>query len=494
MRRRQILSASAVLALVAMVHFVRAAAVDERRPVDVAIIGCVERPGVYRLSPAESDLVALIARAGGPTAAASGSLRIVRGGEAGLTAWLSPDLKFSLTDGDVVVADCRPDQPRGTSNIEIACVGLGAHPVVVNVPGRTAGLLEVVQALGQPSTAALGVRLFRSPAARHTGVELLSGAVVLVFDPAYVDASRVPPALLADIQQDFPAAAHGAKPLPLERFSRHHSRSLRSAMDAPHGIRQVAGDDEPGGVQLLGESGAAGDPFYPPPAPVHPADDLVPPAFVLDGLGPAAEAGEPLAGFPDLPPDAEFDVDAEPIAARELVEPPGDADAGGTAGMLAALAICGAALAILCMLWLRVRHQSAATPGADASGSLTATIRVPVSAGESRRDRRLEALINDELPLVEEAVSLKAAMELFGRKSRAKTIRLDAADGPPQPHFPLGASRTAGRRVTVHSAASATAKDSPPPAMHAADDAAPRHGTGGDALERALRNVHGHGA
>ncbi len=187
------------------------------------IMGAVAQPGVYFAQEQHITLSDLLKLAGGASPAAGGGVRIVRQGRGGMQTFLSPDSKYEIMNGDVVLLEAQraqvktglreypKDTPAGgtvaTSNAtssklpplaQLAFVNLQPQPIVVPVPSDQATLVSVMKWLHQDGESPPFVRVIapnpvlRQNSSRPVDQQLLESGTVLVFDPATVKRERLP--------------------------------------------------------------------------------------------------------------------------------------------------------------------------------------------------------------------------------------------------------------------------------------------------------------
>lgn len=179
------------------------------------ILGEVARPGVYSASQ-ELTLQRLVEAAGGLSAQAVPSVRIIRTERAGQSLYFNPTGHDRLQAGDYVVVDrnsapamngeARPADPV----IWIGIAGVHSRPVVVPVEPADAQLTTIMVALGQSQELARSARVMLppgSPMMTSTNYFLPNGTVI-----------AVPPALLVlkHLPKDFQEvqAIAATSPLP----------------------------------------------------------------------------------------------------------------------------------------------------------------------------------------------------------------------------------------------------------------------------------------
>lgn len=172
----------------------------------IAILGQVRRPGVYRFSGTGTApaLPQLVEFAGGLTANASSTLRLVRHGRSGQLLYLNQGAIEPLQAGDVLIVD---EQSSGgvargrfaaeEVGIQVALVGLLDRPVVLKLRSAQARLDVLTNSLNQPMSAVLAARVIR-PDSRNDAFggqapELpLGNGSVVVYDPRSILRSELP--------------------------------------------------------------------------------------------------------------------------------------------------------------------------------------------------------------------------------------------------------------------------------------------------------------
>ncbi len=194
------------------------------------MMGEIAQPGVYFHAKERVTLAEILKLAGGPTADASGGVRIVRQGRGGLQTFLSQDSRYELLNGDVVLLESRnrsgsPGLKKFAAKMQTAATGenrataianaaaakqrlspssylafvnLMPEPIIVPVPGDQATLAAVMTWLRQDPKSPPFVRvispspLFRRDNNLPPEQQLLDNGTVLVFDSATVKHERLP--------------------------------------------------------------------------------------------------------------------------------------------------------------------------------------------------------------------------------------------------------------------------------------------------------------
>ncbi|WP_298861542.1 hypothetical protein, partial [uncultured Gimesia sp.] len=136
-----------------------------KRTAVIGLLGEFVHCAAYEVANPEHDLGQLISRAHGFTSKSSGIIRVVRGGRISQDLMYSPNTKFSLMHGDVLIALKSPtnminissgDQRNGFRGnqfqaspklVQLAILNLLDHPIVFGVPPEIANLAGILHSL-----------------------------------------------------------------------------------------------------------------------------------------------------------------------------------------------------------------------------------------------------------------------------------------------------------------------------------------------------------
>lgn len=416
-----------------------------------AIMGQVARPGVYDGAQSPLELTELVRWAGGLTGQASGSLRIIRRGRPGQQVYFTPQLHFTLADGDLIVADSRgfanhrglpgssshrvvefDGTPPGvgaavTDNVELGLVQLIGRPVILDVPAGRATLAGIFDLLNQPISLSSVVTVLRPSGSRQevSGDDAakihLSPGTVLVFDPRSIDARTLP---------RLPAV-------------------IRAANDSPKPLTTLPEADR----ERAPKSVAAGEISVTSPAPASPSDNSVSKANAIPDLLPSPTAAEVVSAFvarkdPAKEPQVQEIADgSSPLAAEltvdDLPQPTSSVNSSiepdvpvrllpklqstpsplPGAGALVPFAVIGGVF-VLVFAVLR----SMAGPVTPAT-----TVAMP---SPSRRAWSLNDLIEDRIPIGELPLPFPAEVRIHGTPHGVeRQSRVDRAQSIQRPHF-----------------------------------------------------------
>lgn len=473
----------------------------------IALMGQVSQPGVYECR-APIELSDVVKRAGGLTGDASGNIRLVRQGRSGQQMRFSPDVRFQLVAGDLLIADGKPNgfaqtgsagatgvvqngigaSARRSGVIQIGIVQLLDWPVVLEIPSHRATVRDVWGLLNQPPTSAAPVTVLKPGAGQQTvavnqtpPVALTSGTV-LVFDRRSIIATTLP-----------------VLPQPIRMVD------VEPATIKPATVPEPIAEQVPA-------TAAAVVPAE--PAPVATPDPVVP-AQIFDALKPQVEQSNPIANVPpppepavtthELPPAPQRvpvpnvgALTSNPLAVPEPtdVPPPNttslkpaqasrpkSSEKAATGTPTSSAAIILLVVVGVFILTLRVLQRFERRQSHDAK-----TEHHPVDHSL----RLLDALIENRLPFVEESLIIPRGVHLYGRALETGRHRLDAPQAIQPPHFlprPEKIADDAGQFVPTPKS---EARVVPAPHIHSAVQkevveahAAPR------LLDRVLLSVHG---
>jgi hypothetical protein len=172
-----------------------------------AIMGAIRQQGVYELPNRFASLVEFVRRAGGLTSNATGNIRIVRNGRAGLQTFYSDRNTMTLIPGDVVIVDSRRFAGRAGAGsrftnqrtapvlVAVAFVNLVDRPIVVTIPTERATVERIVKDLGQHPDIAKRVQVVGPRTSRKNNdlqSQVMQSGSVLVFPSSLIDTYALP--------------------------------------------------------------------------------------------------------------------------------------------------------------------------------------------------------------------------------------------------------------------------------------------------------------
>jgi hypothetical protein len=240
------------------------------------ILGAIAKPAVYFQKSDRVLLIELVKLAGGTNDDASGSVRIVRQGRAGMQTFLTETSAFEVLNGDVIYFDSQrmatqsgvhdfsqplrsvnggprnpASKPAGTrtgdpvvtqkgmnpAQAYLAFVGLTTHPIIVPVPANEATLSAAMMWLQQDRSSVPLPKVLspipvpRAGSGQQNLEQLLPSGTVLVFDPQAVNQAVLPdfPPVIGEL----PAADHNGE-------ATDNQTAVPSRQDSKAGIRVTA--------------------------------------------------------------------------------------------------------------------------------------------------------------------------------------------------------------------------------------------------------------
>ncbi len=416
----------------------------------VAILGEIQRPGVYRIVGPSLTLQQLVTRAQGFTPAASTLIRPIRCGKPSDLFPFRPDGRDEIRDGDVYQVERDPRHPvgRNSRGIHVALVGILNRPVVQEIPTlKLAETTLLIHQLGLPTEAARQVHVIDDhrkmrwdPGQGPVEPLPLENGAVIVFEPALFAGRKAPPGLAAAFEYDrsqkgrasSTASAEPCEPAPGSAVVESELPPLPAPLPAaiPAPAEVVSAD-----LKTPGESAALRE-F--PPAPVPAPRSPVPPT------------GQPLALDPmeDL---ADAFGEEEPDAPEEAASSISVWHMFGILG--AVVGLVGMALAVrqavgggrLSNEFEPAREHSPQLPEAAVADIervqeivppvITAAATTPIVPAHDELATRLQQLLDDAVPIREEPIDLPTELRLDGWLSAAAVVHRHTEHAPiPRPH------------------------------------------------------------
>ena len=169
------------------------------------ILGHIAKPNCYELPTSSPSLVSFVEFAGNLTRTAAGPIRIVRDGRSVQSTFYSNKSTLRLIPGDIVVVDGKFNQGqvilRGNesptddpkADVTLAITGLRDYPVVMTIAAERATIRWVTRHLGLDPDVANYVKAITQRQSEPVFPDKrLASGTVLIFNPAYVDGSRLP--------------------------------------------------------------------------------------------------------------------------------------------------------------------------------------------------------------------------------------------------------------------------------------------------------------
>ena len=197
----------------------------------VSIMGEVERPGTYRLTPSTLKLHSVVRCAHGFTANASSAIKIIRRGRASQTEIFSDKVDSPVLPGDLLLVESKKSNPpeRNYSDvsagrpsvtradfsdagrrsfIQVALLNVVDYPLVLRLHHDEANASYLVQALGQPIALLANTHIITPDVPRRQSSEAAKKAVqlqdasVIVFQPGKIKKHRLPAVLPSPIDRE----------------------------------------------------------------------------------------------------------------------------------------------------------------------------------------------------------------------------------------------------------------------------------------------------
>ena len=178
------------------------------------ILGEINRPGVYSAEGREVSLQEIVQQAGGLTAQAGPTIRLIRQQRVTQGKFFDPNGRDLLQSGDLLLVDSRSPVAANSPVTYIGILGVANHPVIVPLQPENAQLQRLMLALGQSPELARTARLMmpsRQPLP-NSPTALLPSGTVLALDPRLLVSANLP-AFPDPIAMAFaPAPAQGGLP------------------------------------------------------------------------------------------------------------------------------------------------------------------------------------------------------------------------------------------------------------------------------------------
>ena len=182
------------------------------------ILGHIAKPNCYELPTSSPPLVSFVELAGNLTATAAGPIRIIRDGRMVHSTYYSEKRTMRLVPGDIVVVDGKFNQGRiilrgnespsddPQADVTLAITGIRDYPVVMTIPAERATIRWITRRLGLDPNVANYVKAVTQRQSEPVFPDKrLQTGTVLVFNPAYVDGSRLP--------DDLPVPVNSGRPM-----------------------------------------------------------------------------------------------------------------------------------------------------------------------------------------------------------------------------------------------------------------------------------------
>lgn len=435
------------------------------------VMGQIARPGVYEFDTPQPQLVDLIHHAGGLTQIATNQIRVVRQGNAGQSLFYSPDLHFKLAAGDIVVADGPrgnrlshrlhqiPNSPPAIQTADysespspdpsatfqhVALVGVLDRPVILPVPETHANIPAILAYLGQVSTLAPHVKVVPvggTPGRSTPEKPIRSNfrvPTVLYFEKQTVQAHLLPQ--FPEVYRVEPQPAVAPPTLPKERQTAELPFSSSPPLTIPA--------EEPTPIERFQRPLPHSVVTFPPLSPNAVSEPpLITEVRELENRIPNPE---PISGPKQsgATPIASAETLISPTAEAPNVDSPAENNSRQISIALAFLVLVG--VGIYLKLRLRAKRTNVSTIPSDNANVSSAkkpvcfetsptTERTPRKSKPDLRfdsgtadligEEVLQALIYNQLPILEESADPQPEESLPDKPKSQKTFRID----PPTP-------------------------------------------------------------
>ncbi|VAX38144.1 hypothetical protein MNBD_PLANCTO02-2327 [hydrothermal vent metagenome] len=480
-----------------------------------AIMGEVVHPGVYELKSSSPFLSNLVRISGGLTKNATGRLRIIRRGRSGQQAYFTPSLNMTLQPGDVVIADAKriqksthktvtfshqqntnADKPK-QEHVQIGFINLLKRPVVVKIRKDYATVPQLIQLLGQPAKMIKKVRVILGKRQREkTGS--LPNCSLLIFEkpvsspknlpdlPATLNAQQMAHAGPIGIEEpDPPQSALTPEnenssgdandvilkgptlfPDDVDNTGNNKNRTNNNIdstddnsiqysdipqvliLPAPSSTNNiVATPESETESHLIVESDIPSQPTETPAPPL----ELIPPLELAPTMMAEKKEAESLDEIASTMSEGDFaDIEMEEQAIAKT-EPTSNA----ITYTLGLLLIVGGGI----FVWaVAPRKISAAVSQKVAAKNVVENVSQSAVAIEKVDGTKiLEAMINDEMPIVMEQVILPVSLEFYGESTGHEKLRIDTAHKMAEPHFKPSIPQPVVQDETSQKASASTA-------------------------------------
>lgn len=515
------------------------------------IMGQVARPGVYELNERSVTLRQLVDYAGGLTKNAQGRVRLIRGGRAGQQTWYTPQSRFELFAGDLVIVDAVSNAGAMANGVDGQFVQLGfvnllSNPVVIKLRREYATARGIVLFLGQSAQMAGSVQIVSSTrfndlrgTSNQPGRSLPSGTV-LIFDPRTIDYSRLPslpvPYTSDALQAERRNRLRAPNPIAsMPQVGNHAPKPI-----GPLAEREIDPPAVPGRVHIVTPSAPATNPKTPSSDESKETETTEPSESAGNVEPPKETTTEPISPSAPLP-DSEPDISTPAaqngaIAAAEnhpvseikddmgfafvdlnsAAEPvPAEAQRAHNENHVAQTSPVSNDTTSNAPPRLTQRLERAKEftdwPAVSIliiviSALVIATVVLwPLVKRDPPRPPRqtspreyLDAIISDKLPILEERIELPETQEFYGSPSIRRQLRVDAKEDVPKPNFrpnvtskqPVLAAQFVGQAPPASDMAGTSQKFGREPIQSSTTQTATEVPQS-DIIERALRTVQG---
>ncbi len=451
------------------------------------IMGEVVQPGVYELNSSSPFLSNLVKISGGLTKNATGHLRIVRQGRARQQTFFTPSLNLKLLPGDVIVADSKnsghskyqmtssfsPDNKKNSKQkqeyVQLGFINLKKHPIVVKMHRDYATVPQLVKLLGQPPETIKTIRVVSSSQQRRNSA-ILPNCSLLIFEKPVPYPEKIPelPATLTTSQLAHAGPIGIDEPNPPQSVITEEVTDQSQSLNTPlmlNGptLSQNNGNNNEATSEQESESGtvvilpppensgniAAGEmgdshfiaekdiPLIPVEVPAPPIMIETPaPTMLVDGAENNSTREEKSKANALNQVASSMSTGNIADIKPTQVEVAEDSPSNAMTYILGAMLILGGGI----FVWaVSPRKINSTVMQEEMQGRAvevkTETVVAQNTMAATLDDSILEAMINDELPIITEQVILPVSLELYGHPTGHEKLRIDASHELAQPHF-----------------------------------------------------------
>ncbi len=479
------------------------------------VMGEVARPGVYPDASRSVRLGDVLRACGGPTTGATMEVALVRNGRLSRHSIGPSSLDARLSAGDVIVVQgsqppqgITPGRARVSASarrstkqaepkaavtiaqpeVQLAFVNLIDRPVILKMSAGSATPRHIVKSLGQPAAIIPTIKIVE--ASRGNVVDYaepdrnLASGSVLVFDRELIQRSRIPAALVSIpicVPRDGETTGAASPEAQLDGAMLDCDDDQTGPLLTPPPGRgaQSADDSDTPAYLASRRDGRSGNP-------------LDRGGITRDGAAAPAEPGArrlstaAMSGTGCLPGTAVVDLPVEAVIVT-AVEPDDWQPHSESSWPRNAGSIFAGAVGLMMMVLLAVALRR--------MGKRESAARARIRKPAIPQPKLLDALIENRLPIEEEAYSLPAKLEFIGRRKSAAAIFVDASHEVGSPHESIArvpataaASDVAATRQRTDAAFGAGKRIDVPHAPGAANRPAVESST---LLDRVLARVQG---
>ncbi len=436
----------------------------------VAIMGEVVNPGTYHVDPSALNLHSIVKKAGGFTADATKTIRVIRQGQLNHQESYSETVNSFLLPGDLLIVDSRPinasssqvqefvQEPTtihasyqervASAGVQIALLNVQDYPIVLRLRPDEANTVNIIENLGQPLELLANTKVIspdittRSSADQGKFAIRLAGGSAVVFDRGTINRSRLPATLPKPIESEIALGAQsgliggslGQSPelmnLGQRAFNSSNEASDFNSQVPLHAIQESL----PSSAAKMGvPTEDLKNDLQPPVVSTRPRIANVPftgTPRITNSSTETTQADSVVSEPIPQPDDSTIDSpSSSPMTGPSLSidEPIASPSSFSGVQLLALLLVVGALIGAAVIL--RRTMDSNAFPQFSAPAMIPLIsepeIAAPMAKDQSSARTLLELLIKNELPIAFEAVEFPSELTLQGRIVAKPILRVD---------------------------------------------------------------------